>query len=144
MSKRFGMKALVGLAGAVAVLVGVAWAAGNRVYVRRMMYEQVLTDAAASNGTSIALSDLQPRGAFSIEVRLSGTGTVDYINAEVSIDETTWHYAANVVTNTAVEATYAAPDTSYARLRIPPTPYVRLTGKASADTPRVSAWIIAH
>ena len=115
-----------------------------RVRVRQVWDAQVLTDAGASNSTAVAIDNYEPIGWFAAEVRMWHIGTVDNISVQVSQDETTWYTAQTLFSDTNISAVVASPVAAYQRIRIPPARFVRLTGQASADTVRVSAWIVIH
>ena len=130
MSKRFGMKQLVGLAGAVAVLVGVAWA-GNRVFVRKVM-DSVTVNTTATYSDVLAVSDYAPEGRFAaflkFEGSLAGTGTVDYVKVQHSADSATWFDGPTIADDVAVTGHVGYSVTSYTNLTdlLVVAPYYRL------------------
>lgn len=131
---------LTSLAGAVAL------GQGGRAYTRRVWTSQVLTDAGASNSVSVATEAFKPHlGRFAVETRVSGTGTVNYVNLQVSQDGSTW-YDSNtyVVSNQAASvATGGASSNAYAEVSgVPAGMFYRLSGVATTNAPIVDAWII--
>jgi len=73
----------------VALIVGVALAADNKIpQVGPLFESQVLSTNATSR--AIELHMLDPHGYYSIQVAVAGTGTLDYVQCEVTNDESTW------------------------------------------------------
>ncbi len=136
------------LAGAVLVAAacGVAMAEGGKRHFWQQVYDgQVFTSTAASNSVTVMVADRSPIGNYAVELRTYGTGTVDYVYAQVSQDGKMWYNAALVITNTAVSIDSTnAPSGVYTAVTLPASPWVRLSGVAVTNEPIVDAWIIVH
>ncbi len=136
---------IVSIAMILTVCLAFGQQGGNEVFRRKVFDGQALTTAGASNSVPIVVSGFNPVGYFAAEVRIYGTGTVDYVSAQVSNDGTTWYTVHALTNNVAVAIDSGDPATGFVRrLLIPPSLHVRLTAAASVNTPMMDAWLIIH
>ena len=148
-------KVVVSLVGVV-VLACIAYSAGNRVFARRT-FDGATVSTNIVNSASVDVSMFRPLGNVAVEVRMAGggdqggTGTVDYVKLQGSVDESVWHDLATVVNDQAITT---ATDSAVAFTNLQDagiTPYYRLSTLVK-DTETggdgtgvvVNAWIILH
>lgn len=135
----------------IAILIagaGIAHAQrGGTLIWSRPCFRAVPLGTAASNSTVIATMNQPHLGNYAVELQIRGTGTVNYVKAQISNDNVLWYdYGGSLIASGTTYSVIStnAPSGVYTNIDLPPARYFRLTAKAAANQPIISGWFIVH